>query len=289
MVRNDADTLILGAVAYDPKVVTIWEGFKKYFSQNGLPFDYMLYSNYERQVEDHLQGAFHIAWNSPLAWIRATRLAEAIGQKVEALIMRDTDQNLTSVLVVRSGSGIETFEDLKGKTVAVGAVDSPQATLLPLSHLRMHGLEPGADFQVVYFDLLAGKHGDHIGGERNAARALMKQEVDAACMIDSNHLLFTSEGTLPAGATLILTQTAPYDHCNFTVGPNCPARLVERFRELLLGMSYENSEVRPLMDLEGLRAWRQGRVEGYRALEKAVDEANFYDSDGQIAATNYQY
>ena len=35
-------------------------------------------------------------------------------------------------------------------------------------------------------------------------------------MIDSNHLLFINEGTLPAGATRALARTAPYDHCNFT-------------------------------------------------------------------------
>ena len=64
-------TLLLGAVAYDPKVVTIWEGFKAWFNKHGLAFDYILYSNYERQVEAHLAGHFHIAWNSPLAWVRA--------------------------------------------------------------------------------------------------------------------------------------------------------------------------------------------------------------------------
>jgi hypothetical protein len=45
-----SETLILGAVAYDPKVVTIWDGFQQYFSTRGLDFDYLLYSNYERQV-----------------------------------------------------------------------------------------------------------------------------------------------------------------------------------------------------------------------------------------------
>ena len=38
-------TLLLGAVAYDPKVVTIWDGFQKWFAENGLDFDYILYSN----------------------------------------------------------------------------------------------------------------------------------------------------------------------------------------------------------------------------------------------------
>src|SRR5919112_5397740 len=114
-----SDSLLLGAVAYDPKVVTIWEGFKAYFSRHGLPFDYVLYSNYERQVESHLAGHFHVAWNSPLAWVRARRLAAARGLKVEAVAMRDTDRDLTSVVVVRDDSDVQTVADLRGRRVAV--------------------------------------------------------------------------------------------------------------------------------------------------------------------------
>ena len=120
MHRNDL--LILGAVAYAPKVVTIWEGFKEFFIQHGLPFDYILYSNYETQVEHLLAGSIDVAWNSPLAWIRADRLAKAQGKQVRAIAMRDTDCNLTSVIVVRANSAINSVADLKGKIVALGAI-----------------------------------------------------------------------------------------------------------------------------------------------------------------------
>jgi hypothetical protein len=43
------------------------------------------------------------------------------------------------------------------------------------------------------------------------------------------------------------------------------------------------------MDLEGLTAWRDGRVEGYRPLEAAVDAAGFYDRDGAITESEYAY
>ena len=71
--------LLLGAVAYDPKVVTIWEGFRAWLRGQGLAFDYVLYSNYERQVEDLVAGRIELAWNSPLAWVRARRLARGGG------------------------------------------------------------------------------------------------------------------------------------------------------------------------------------------------------------------
>jgi phosphonate transport system substrate-binding protein len=273
--------LVMGAVAYDAKVVTIWDGFREWFAARDFDFDYVLYSNYERQVEALIAGHVDVAWNSPLAWVRAARM----DRTVRAVAMRDSDCDLTSVVVVRAESGIVDVAGLSGRTVAVGAVDSPQATLIPLAHLRSLGV---ADVVVQYHDIGVGKHGDHVGGERDAARALMSGEADAACMIDGNHLLFGVEGTLPAGATRILAQTAPYDHCNFTVTAAAPAREVNRFVDLLLGMSYDDPEVRPLLDLEGLKAWREGRTTGYAQLQRAVEEVGFYDGAGNVTASGYR-
>lgn len=276
--------LVMGAVAYDAKVVTIWEGFKDWFARHGLAFDYVLYSNYDTQVEALVAGQLDVAWNSPLAWLRAQRMSEAKGHGVEAVAMRDTDCDLSSVVVVRADSAITTVHDLRGARVGVGAVDSPQATLIPLSHLRSLGLLPGRDFEVVGHEVGVGKHGDHVGGERDAAAALVAGSVDAACMIDGNHLLFSHDGTLPPASTRIIARTSPYDHCNFTVGPFASPASVARFSELLLAMSYDDPEIRPLLDLEGLKAWRPGRRTGYDALDRAVREQRVYDDDGGLPA-----
>lgn len=281
--------LILGAVAYAPKVVTIWEGFKAWFTAQGLDFDFVLFSNYESQVEAQFDGAIHLAWNSPLAWERARRIAASRGLDIEAVAMRDTDCDLRSVFVVRAGEAIDSLADLRGRTLGVGAIDSPQATLIPLDHLRQQGLVGGRDMRVRRFDVLGGKHGDHIGGERDAARALLAGEVDACSMIDANHLAFTLDGTLPAGSTRIVEATAVFDHCNFTTSPGAPETAVRRFTELLLKMRWDDPQVRPLLELEGLRAWRPGRTTGYALLARAVDDNAFYSPDGRILASDYRY
>ncbi len=263
--------ITLGAVAYDPKVVTIWDGFQRFFAQHGVDFDYVLYTNYERQVEQHFAGAVDVAWNSPLAWIESMRVAKKLRRSARAIAMRDTDRDLTSVIVARADSKLRTPADLRGKRVGVGASDSPQATLLPLLQLAEAGLERGRDIEVVNFDILVGKHGDHVGGERAAAKALLAGELDAACMIDGNLLAFAADGTLGRDATRVIAQTSKYDHCNFTVLDGADETAIARFKELLLGMRYDDPAVRPLMDLEGLKVWREGRTEGYAALERACD------------------
>jgi phosphonate transport system substrate-binding protein len=290
--------VLLGAVAYDPKVVTIWDGFRTWLRSNGVDFDYVLYSNYERQVCDLVDGRIDVAWNSPLAWVRARRLAASRQVPLTPVTMRDTDCDLRSVIVVRADSSVRSLGELAGRIVATGAVDSPQATLLPLSLLRGAGLEPGTDFALRRFDIGVGLHGDHIGGERDAARALFAADradrVDAACMIDSNLLLFGREGVLPAGAVRVLGQTPQYDHCTMTAGPSARLRDgglnpdISRFGELLRGMDYADVSLRPLLDLEGLKEWRPPRLSGYDHLERAVDEAGFYDDHGEITAAGYR-
>ncbi|MFD5811288.1 MULTISPECIES: phosphate/phosphite/phosphonate ABC transporter substrate-binding protein [Rhodococcus] len=280
--------LLMGAVAYDPKVVTIWDGFRAWFRDHGLDFDYVLYSNYERQVVDLVEGRIDAAWNSPLAWVRTVRMAARAGRVVRPAVMRDSDQDLTSVIVVRADSQIRDVTELSGRAVGVGAVDSPQATLIPLAHLRSAGLVPGQNLEVRRFDVGVGLHGDHIGGERDAARALLRGEVDACCMIDSNHMLFGREGTFPVGAVRIVAQTGTYDHCNMTVADSIPKKTADRFTELLLSMSYADPEVRSLLELEGLKEWRVGRTQAYASLERAVDEAGFLDADGNLTDQDYR-
>jgi ABC-type phosphate/phosphonate transport system substrate-binding protein len=258
--------LILGAVAYDAKVVPIWEGFKTYFEASGLPFDFVLYSNYERQVEAHLRGEVDVAWNSPLAWLETERAAKRRGRSAEAIAMRDTDCDLTSVVLVRADGPLRAASDLRGKRIGVGAFDSPQATLIPLVVLA----EAGVEGEVVRHDALLGKHGDHIGGERDAVKALLAGTVDAACVIDGNRLAFTREGLFGQNTLRVVLQTAPYDHCNFTIlDGTTPA--IAKFRELLLAMSYDDPQIRPLLDMEGLTAWKPGRTTGYALLARAVD------------------
>lgn len=267
-------SLTVGAVTYDPKVIAIWEGFKAWFLEQGLDFDFVLYSTYERQVEGLFRGEHDVSWNSPLAWVQADRVARRRGRTARALAMRDTDRDLTSLVLVRA-DGPRTVPELDGRAVATGAADSPQATLIPLSWLADHGAER---VRVVRFDRLLGKHGDHVGGERDAARALVAGEVDAACILDGNLAAFAAEGTLPPGSVRVLTVTDPYDHCVFTALDGGDEAALARFEALLMSMRYDDPAVRPLLDLEGLKQWRPGRVRGFAQLERAVDRFGTIDA-----------
>jgi phosphonate transport system substrate-binding protein len=190
-------------------------------------------------------------------------------------------------VLVRSDGDITDVAQLRGRTVGTGVVDSPQATLLPLAHLAGLGLDPGTDTSVRRFDVMVTKHGDHVGGERAAVSALLAGEVDAACVIDGNQLLFAKEGTIAPDSVRILSRTKAYDDCTVTVLDGAEMTLVDRFVELLLSMSFDDPVVRPLLELERLRQWRPGRTSGYEQLEAAVNRLRFYGADVTILVEGY--
>ena len=153
--------MLIGAVLYNPKVGVIWDIIGEFFEANGCPIDVVFYTNYTLQVEALLKGHLDIAWNSPLAWLDAQRQS---GHTCRAIAMRDTDRDRVSYLIAKTHGRIQTVENLRGKTVAVGAKDSPQATLIPLGMLQRHGVQPERDVQVRRFDLMVGKHADMVDG-----------------------------------------------------------------------------------------------------------------------------
>jgi phosphonate transport system substrate-binding protein len=275
--------LRIGAVAYDPKVVTIWEGFKPYFAKHGAEIDYVLFSTYDAQVDANLSGAVDIAWNSPLAWVKSQILSRGA---CRAIAMRDSDRDLTTKIIVPANSTLSKLADLKGKTLAVGASDSPQATLIPLGLVADSGIDPRRDCRVLYHNVMVGKHGDHVGGERDAAKALASGAADAACILDANYSVFINEGTLDPGTTRVLATTPPFDHCNFTTAADVPDHRVKPFLDALFAMSFQDPEVRVFMEMEGLKKWLPARTSGYAQLEKAVERFDFYGPAAASSAGN---
>jgi len=260
-------------VIYDPKVAIIWDIISRFFRDRGCAMDCVFYTNYELQVDALLAGHIDIAWNSPLAWIDAQRRT---GGACRALAMRDTDRDRRTHLLVRNDGRVRSATDLRGTTVAFGASDSPQATLLPIHHLARLGLEPGRDYTPLRHDVLVGKHGDHVGGERDALQAMLDGTAAAAAVLDLNWQLWSGDGTADPARVRVLDTTAPFDHCNFTVAPAVDAGRANEWTRVLLTMDYANPDHREMMDLEGLKAWLPGRTTGYAALEAATREQAFF-------------
>src|SRR5258708_12081471 len=108
---DPARPLLVGAVAYHPRVVTVWEGFRPYFRERHLDLDYVLFSNYERLVDALIDGVVDLAWNTNTAYVSAQA---RLGGRAQVLGMRDVDAGYATVLVARSHDVGEPPDDLAG-------------------------------------------------------------------------------------------------------------------------------------------------------------------------------
>ncbi|WP_116050319.1 Rv1680 family SBP-like protein [Amycolatopsis palatopharyngis] len=257
--------LIVGAVAYTPNVVTIWEGMREYFADGPSSMDFVLFSNYGSLVDALLDGVIDIAWNTNLAWVRTVGRTQGT---CRALAMRDTDAVFQSVFVTRPGSGVAGLADLKDRRLALGSQDSAQAAILPVHYLTEAGL--GADdVELVRINSDVGKHGDTGRSELDALRAVLDDRADAAALGINTWEAVGREELMP-GAFEVFWESPTYSHCNFTVLDGLSEERTAPWLEQLFAMDWDNPDHRPILEMEGLRKWVEPRLSGYESLFEAV-------------------
>jgi len=262
------DRVMVGAVVYDPKVVPIWEGIREYFADAPVGMDFVLFSNYEAQVDALLDGRIDIGWNTNLAYVR-TYLAT--GGQCRVLAMRETDVAFFTTLIGRKGE-IEEVADLKGKRLALGSADSAQAAIMPVHYLTQEGLDLGGDVELVRFNSDVGKHGDTGQSERDALGAVIDGRADAAAIGLASWDVFVRSGDVPPERLQPSWTSPPYSHCNFTAMPTLDVDRADPWVAHLLAMSWDIPEHRRILELEGLREWVAPELDGYRDVFEAVEE-----------------
>jgi phosphonate transport system substrate-binding protein len=257
--------VLIGAVAYTANVVPIWEGIRDYFRGSAVEMDFVLFSNYERQVQALMDGWIDVAWNTNLAYVRTVGLTNGT---CRALAMRDTDATFQTVFVARTGSGLTGLDSLRGKRVALGSKDSGQARILPKKYLNE---SIGDDLDLVIFDSDVGKHGDTGRSELDAMRAVLDDEADAAALGITTWNQLQQAGDV--GLEVVWTSPL-YSHCNFTALESLDSERAQLWVDKLMAMDWENPEHRKILELEGLTKWVEPAMAGYDSLFEAVKEQN---------------
>ena len=270
----------VGAVAYDPKVVTIWEGMRRYFHEEAkLPVEVVLFQSYEMQVAallaapTELTPRIDIAWNTNLAYLQADSWSD---HRCRPIAMRDTDLGWMTKIVAVAGGPISSLADLKGRTLALGSRDSGHAAILPVHFLEQQGMHEGRDYRTLRFNSDLGKHGDTGTSEVDVARAVLDGRADAGAIGSPFWNTVRNERLVPEGGLREIWSSPAYNHCMFTARPDLDREQERRFVEALLAMSYDNPVHRPILDAEGLRRWLAPDLDGYAALRQAAAEQGFF-------------
>jgi ABC-type phosphate/phosphonate transport system substrate-binding protein len=273
-------TIWVGAVAYNPKVVTIWEGMRRYFHDEAhLPVEVVLFQSYEAQVIALLSQPgdavprIDIAWNTNLAYLQAD---ERSGHACRAVAMRDTDIGWMTKIVAVTEGPISTLADLKNRTLALGSRDSGHAAILPVYFLEQDGMREGRDYRTLRLDSDVGKHGDTGTSEVEVVRAVLDGRADAGAIGSPFWKTVRNERLVPEGGLREIWSSPTYNHCMFTARSDLNLEQEHRFAEALLAMSYDNPAHRSILDAEGLQRWLKPDLDGYAALRQAAAQQGFF-------------
>jgi ABC-type phosphate/phosphonate transport system substrate-binding protein len=273
-------TIWLGAVAYDPKVVPIWEGMRRYFRDEArLDVEVVLFQTYEAQVRALLAQRgdavprIDIAWNTNLAYLQAR---EWSAHACRPLAMRNTDLGWTTLIIAPAGGAVASVADLRGRTLALGSRDSGHAAILPVHFLGEQHLEEGRDYRTLRLTTDLGKHGDTGTSEVDVLRAVLDGRADAGAVGSPFWAAAQDQRIAPAGALGVVWSSPPYSHCMFTARAGLEPELGRGFTEALLKMSIDNPLHRPTLEAEGLQRWIAADVDGYAALEEACRAQGFF-------------
>ncbi len=263
--------LLIGATAADPaNVVIIWNAIRRWFNEHGLPMDYALYSTYDALCSALLTGAVDIAWNAPMAHAQALMVSDGA---CRTLAMRDTDQDVASVIIARTSSGITEIEDLRGRVVAVGVPTSAELRLIPGQQLRALGFDLETDCAHADIEPRPASNGVRWIDDFLIFDAVKDGRADAGIIFETwlPHLM-RKRGLDPDEITVVW-RSEPFCHCAFTARPDLPETDADRFVSLLVAMDPAETSVAEMMRLEHLTRWVPAQDEGWTSLMGAIRQA----------------
>lgn len=257
-----SQTTRIGAVAYSPAAVTIFQGITGYLSKNGLPSDYVLYSNYDSLVAALDRGEVDIAWNTPLAHAQYHVKNQCSSQ---TLVMRDVDVGVRSILVARADSGIKSIKDLAGKKLVIGSSQAAEATVLPIYYLKKEGMD-FSKVKIISLDAEVDGQGNPCASPQHVLKALRDGRGDAG-IITTEVWESVKNGR---GGFEQIWKSPPFSHCVFTAAVNFDKQRAARFTQLMQAMDPSEDATKDVMRLEGTKKWLQGSAEGFKDLVEAL-------------------
>ena len=162
------------------------------------------------------------------------------------------------------------WEDLKGKRVALGSRGSAQAGLLPYYFLKQHGLDPQRDLAACTF--AEEREPSPLSDERAVVELVRKGDYDAGAVSRRTLEGLTEEGQ-PILDTLRVFWSSPgYSHCCFTAHRDLEAGLAQQITDAFLSLHYTDPLGKEVLDAEGCQAFVPGITTGWEALENALRE-----------------
>ncbi|WP_328597935.1 phosphate/phosphite/phosphonate ABC transporter substrate-binding protein [Croceibacterium soli] len=186
-------------------------------SRLGRPVEVIVTTNYAATVEALGNGSVDIAYLGGLTFVRAHNAFGAV-----PLVQRDIDRAFHSAFIARRESGIDGLDDLAGRSMCFGDVNSTSGHLMPRFELDEAGV------------------GETLGPARNTgshpatAAAVASGACDAGVLDETVWAKLVADGAIDPQEVAVFHTSAPFADYVWAARPGVPAADRESFSRALL-------------------------------------------------------
>ena len=238
-----------------------FEPLGKYLeSRLGMKIEWTPVTDYAAAVETLANRKVDLAWFGGFTFVQSSVRS---GGKTIPLVQREEDTVFKSVFIASKDSGINSLEDLKGKTLSFGSQSSTSGHLMPRSFLLAAKIDPDKDLKRVSF---SGAHDATIA-------AVASGKVDAGALNISVWNKFVEDKKVDPTQVKVIYTTPPYFDYNWTVHADMPAALRDKIAQAFLDLNPSTPQGAEILKLQRAAKFVPTRVENYNGIKSAAENA----------------
>lgn len=211
-------------------------------------------SKFAEAINDISQGGTEICYMTPSTYIQAHDRANV---RVLVKAIRDGKTSHHSVIITREDSTIDKVEDLRGKKLAFGDINSTSSSIVPHYLLYKAGVSLESLKEYHYF----GTHDEVV-------EAVLSGEFDAGGVMEKAAIKYKGRGLK------IIKYSEEIPEFNICVSENLPDELVRRIREAMLNLTdHEGKNAAALRAIDKYyNGFTEATDEDYNGIRKIMEE-----------------